>query len=260
MIERSGGGPKRMIGAMARSSPKSQSNLVVRTYAPARRLLIVIALTFLAAFALYVVYELGRFDAGYDRLAVSQERAEHGVNIDRLEKANRELRTRLAELDTIRVGRAREQAEVSRTIGDLQAQVARQTQELAFYRGIVAQSASSPGVKIQQLRIGAGAKPGRYLVRMNLVRSVRPEDVVTGSLALTAEGARGNLAGMLDLAALTGGKVRELPFTFRYFQNFEQEIAIPAGFVPERLTVEVRSGKKGISPVTQTFPWNVDAS
>jgi hypothetical protein len=245
---------------MARSvSSKSSSNLVVRTYAPARRVLTVIALTLLAAFALYVVYELGRFDAGYDRLAVSQERAEHEVGMDRVEKANRELRTRLAELDTIRVGRAQEQAEVSRTIGDLQAQVARQTQELAFYRGIVAQSATSPGVKIQQLRIGTGSKPGRYLVRMNLVRSVRPEDVVTGALALTAEGASGGKAGMLDLGALTGGKVRELPFTFRYFQNFEQEIAIPAGFTPERLTVEVRSGKKGISPVTQTFPWNVDA-
>jgi len=246
---------------MARSvSPKSSSNLVVRTYAPARRVLTVIALTLLAAFALYVVYELGRFDAGYDRLAVSQERAEHEVNMDRLEKANRELRTRLAELDTIRVGRAQEQAEVSRTIGDLQQQVGRQKQELEFYRGIVAQSATSPGVKIQQLRIGAGTKPGRYLVRMNLVRSVRPEDVVTGALALTAEGARdGGAAGMLDLGALTGGKVRELPFTFRYFQNFEQEIAIPAGFTPERLTIEVRSGKKGISPVTQTFPWNVDA-
>jgi hypothetical protein len=245
---------------MARSvSSKSSSNLVVRTYAPARRVLTVIALTLLAAFALYVVYELGRFDAGYDRLAVSQERAEHEVGMDRVEKANRELRTRLAELDTIRVGRAQEQAEVSRTIGDLQAQVARQTQELAFYRGIVAQSATSPGVKIQQLRIGAGSKPGRYLVRMNLVRSVRPEDVVTGALALTAEGASDGKAGMLDLGALTGGKVRELPFTFRYFQNFEQEIAIPAGFTPERLTVEVRSGKKGISPVTQTFPWNVDA-
>jgi hypothetical protein len=249
------------MNAMARSvSSKAPSNIVVRTQAPARRILTVIAVTLLAAFALYVVYELGRFDAGYDRLAVSQERTEHEVTLDRLEKANRDLRTRLAELDTIRVGRAREQAEVSRTIGDLQAQVARQTQELAFYRGIVAQSAISPGVKIQQLRIGPGSKPGRYLVRMNLVRSVRPEDVVTGSLALTAEGVRDNKAGALDLGALTGGKVRELPFTFRYFENFEQEIAIPAGFAPERLTVEVRSGKKGVSPVTQTFPWNVDAS
>lgn len=246
---------------MARNSrSRGSPNLVVRTYAPARRVLTVIALTLLGAFALYVVYELGRFDAGYDRLAVAQERVEHQVGVDRLEKANRELRTRLAELDTIRVGRAREQAEVSRTIGDLQAQVARQTQELAFYRGIVAQSATSPGVKIQQLRIGSGSKPGRYLVRLNLVRSVRPEDVVSGSLAVTAEGVRNDQATALDLAALTGGKVRELRFTFRYFENFEQEISIPAGFAPERLTVEVRSSRKGVSPVTQTFPWNVDAS
>jgi hypothetical protein len=249
------------MSAMPRTSPsRASSNLVVRTHAPARRVLTVIALTLLGAFALYVVYELGRYDAGYDRLAVSQERAEHEVSIDRLEKANRELRTRLAELDTIRVGRAQEQAEVSRSIGDLQAQVARQTQELAFYRGIVAQSAVSPGVKVQQLRITQGSKPGRFLVRLNLMRSQRPEDVVTGALAFTAEGAKGGQPGSLDTAALTGGKLKELPFNFRYFQNFEQEIAIPSGFVPERLTVEVRSGKKGVSPVTQTFPWSVDAS
>lgn len=247
------------MSAMPRIGP-TRSNLVVRTHAPARRVLTVIALTLLAAFALYVVYELGRYDAGYDRLAVSQERAEHEVNLDRLEKANRELRTRLAELDTIRVGRAREQAEVSRTIGELQAQVARQTQELEFYRGIVAQQAVSPGVKVQQLRIGQGSKPGRFVLRLNLMRSQRPDDVVKGSLALTAEGAKNNQPGSLDTAALTGGKLRELPFNFRYFQNFEQEIAIPAGFVPERLTVEVRSSKKGVSPVSQTFPWSVDAS
>jgi hypothetical protein len=248
------------MSAMPRSSPpKTSSNLVVRPHAPVRRVLTVTALTLLAAFALYVVYELGRYDAGYDRLAVSQERAEHEVTLDRLEKANRELRTRLAELDTIRVGRAREQAEVSKAIGDLQAQVARQTQELAFYRGIVAQSAAVPGVKVQQLHIGPGSKPGRFVVRLNLMRSVRPEDVVTGSLALTAEGAKDNKPGSLDTAALTGGKLKELPFNFRYFQNFEQEIAIPTGFTPERLTVEVRSGKKGVSPVSQTFPWTVDA-
>ena len=74
-------------------------------------------------------------------------------------RSNRELRTRLAELDTVRVGRAREQAEVARTIGDLQAQVARQAQELAFYQGIVEQKSTPPlGVKIQQPRISPGER------------------------------------------------------------------------------------------------------
>ncbi len=234
--------------------------MVVRTYAPARRALTVICVTLLSAFTLYVIYELGRYDAGYDRLAVSQERAELHVVIERLEKANRELRTQFAALDTIRIGRAREQAEVSRAIGDLQAQVARQTQELAFYRGIVAQSAVSLGVKIQQLRVLATDKPARFHVHFTLVRSVRPDDVVSGTLVLALEGEGAGQEGSVDLTTLTSGKQRELPFNFRYFENFDQEIAIPRGVRPERLTVELRSSRKGVSPLTQTFLWSVDAS
>src|SRR5215470_2652621 len=133
-------------------------SLVIRTHAPARRLVLISIAAVLVAFAMYIVYELGRFNAGYDRLEAAQQRTELEVEIERLGKANRELRTQLAELDTIRIGRAREQAEVTRTIGDLQAQVARQTQELAFYRGIVAQTAGAVGVKVQQVHISAGNK------------------------------------------------------------------------------------------------------
>src|SRR6267142_4456616 len=129
---------------------------VVRQHTSGLQTALLIAGVLIGLFALYVVYELGRYNAGYDRQAVAQQRTELEVQMEHLEKSNRELRTKLAELDTIRVGRAREQAEVSRGIGDLQAQVARQSQELAFYRGVVAQGATSVGVKIEQLRITAG--------------------------------------------------------------------------------------------------------
>ena len=86
------------------------------------------------------------------------------------------MRTRLAELDTIRVGRAHEQAEVARAMGDLQAQVARQSQELAFYRGVVAQGAAPLGVKIEQLRVTAGVRPATFIVYLSLVRSGRADN------------------------------------------------------------------------------------
>src|ERR1700761_8770459 len=158
-------------------SPDGRPSLVIRTHSPQRRLIFIgIGLVFVAV-AMYFVYELGRFNAGYDRLEVAQQRTELEVQIERLGKSNRELRPQLAELDTIRIGRAREQAEVTRTIGDLQAQVARQTQELAFYRGIVAQRAAAVGVKVQQVHIAAGTKPDRYIIHIALVRSVRPDNV-----------------------------------------------------------------------------------
>jgi hypothetical protein len=242
-------------------SSDGRPSLVIRTHSPARRLVIIGVVSVLAAFALYIVYELGRFNAGYDRLAVAQQRTELEVEIERLGKSNRELRTQLAELDTIRIGRAREQAEVTRTIGDLQAQVARQTQELAFYRGIVAQGAAAVGVKVQQVHITPGTKAQRFMVHIALVRTVRPDSVAIGSVALSIDGAMADgKPTTLDLPALTPGKQKELPFNFRYFENLDQDVALPAGFQPEKVAIEVRSSKKDVAPASQSFPWSVDAS
>jgi hypothetical protein len=242
-------------------SSDGRPNLVIRTHAPTRRLIIIGVLAVLAVFSLYIVYELGRYNAGYDRLEVAQKRTELEVEIERLGKANRELRTQLAELDTIRIGRAREQAEVTRTIGDLQAQVARQTQELAFYRGIVAQNAAAVGVKVQQMHITPGAKAQRFIVHIALVRSVRPDSVAIGSVGLSIDGAIADRKAItLDLPALTPGKQKELPFNFRYFENLDQDVALPAGFQPDKVVIEVRSNKKDVAPASQSFPWRVDAS
>lgn len=239
---------------------RPKPSLVVRPHAPTRRIILIGAIALIGLFATYVIYELGRYNAGYDRLAVSQERTEKEVEIERLEKTNHELRTRLAELDTIRIGREREQAEVARTIGDLQAQVERESQELAFYRGVVSQGAAEIGVKIGQARISAGRKAGQFVIHLSLQRSGRPDTVVTGTLELVVDGAGadGKSDAPLDLPALTAGKLHELPFNFRFYQNFDQEIAVPAGFKPEHLAVEVHSSRKDIAPLVQTFPWNLE--
>ena len=239
---------------------EGKPSVVIRTHAPIRRFIVWGAVPLIGLFALYVVYELGRYDAGYDRLAVAQARTELEVRIERLEKSNRDLRTHLAELDTIRIGRAREQAEVSRTIVDLQAQVARQTQELAFYRGIVAQGTPAVGAKIQQVRITRGSKAGYFVLHLALVRSVRPDNVAVGAIGVSVEGQSNGATTTVDLSTLTAGKVHELAYSFRYFENFDQEVALPAGLKPDHVSIEVRSSRKEIAPLTQTFPWSVDTA
>jgi hypothetical protein len=234
--------------------------LVVRPHAPGLRLALLIATVLVGLFAFYVVYELGRYDAGYDRQAVAQRRTELEVRIEHLEKDNRQLRTQLAELDTIRVGRAREQAEVARAIGDLQAQVARQSQELAFYRGVVAQGAAPLGVKIEQLHISAGSGPASFMVHLSLVRSGRADTSASGTIQLSLEGTSDGAAKSLDLATLTAGRTRELRYNFRYLQSFEQELIVPPAFKPAQLAVEVQSGRHDVAPLRQSFLWSVEAS
>jgi hypothetical protein len=233
---------------------------VVHRRSRARRILVGLATVLIGLFGLYVVYELGRYNAGYDRQAVAQQRTELEVKIEHLEADNRALRTKLAELDTIRLGRAREQAEVARAMGDLQAQVAKQSQELAFYRGVVAQGAANLGVKIEDLRIAAAAQPNVYVVHMALVRSGRAETLAAGTLLFTVDGEFAGGDKTLDLPTLTGGRQQSLRYDFRYFQDFDQELTLPAGFKAAHLVVEVHSNRKDVTPLSQSFLWSVEVA
>jgi len=233
--------------------------VVIRTYAPARRWVIGGLVAVVALFGGYLQFEYGRSRAGFDNLAAIRQRAELRQQIEQRDATIRELRRMAADFETFRAAQDRERSEVSRTIGELQAQVARQSQELTFYKGIVGREANKAEVAIQQLRITptpAGA--GRFKLRLMLVQPVRPDNTVSGAVSLSLEGQQAGAPAKLDTAALTGGQSRELRYSFRYFENMDPEIVIPAGFLPERLTVEVRSSRRGVEPIVQTILWSVE--
>ena len=233
---------------------------VVHQRAPVLRIIVSVAAALIGVFALYVMYELGRYDAGYDRQAVAQQRTELQVQIEQLEKSNRQMRTQLAELDTIRLGHSREQTEIARAMGELQAQVARQSQELAFYRGVLAQNAAIIGVKIEQLHISAGPRPATFIMHLSLVRSGRADTDVTGTVHVNLDGASAEGPKSLELATLTGGKVKELRYEFRYLQNLDQELSVPLALKPEQLVIELQSSHHDVAPLSQSFPWAVESS
>ncbi|MET0293035.1 MAG: DUF6776 family protein [Steroidobacteraceae bacterium] len=238
---------------------QAPGRLVIRTYAPLRRWLIIGGVSVLGGVLLYLAFETGRVSARSADAALVARFPELEAHAAELETLNRELRLKLAAQETGAVGQVRERAEVSRTIGELQAQVARQAQDLAFYRGLAGDSAAAPPVRIQQFRVAPLGAPGRFAIKLVLGRPVRPEDVVAGTLVVTVEGMQGDKPATLDLAQLTGGKSRELRFSYRYLQMIETEIALPAGFAPARSTLEVRVARKDVTPIRQTFLWTTEA-
>ena len=234
--------------------------LIIRTYAPVRRWLVLLVLALLVVLSLYLAYEFGHYQAGFDGIKAAQERAALQDRIDSLDATLKELRVQLASADAQQTARARERSEVARTIGELQADVARQQQELEFYRGIaLPQGSTAAPVRVQQFQILARDEAKRqYLLRFSLNRLVRPEEQIAGQLAIMVDGERNASAASVDLGVLTGGKASLLPFNFRYFASVEQPITLPADFRPQRVTVEVRPGSKGVAPYRQTFVWTVE--
>lgn len=239
---------------------KTHPDLVIRPHAPLRRAILTGALAILGLVAVGAAFEFGQYRAGYNVLAAVQQRAELDSSIKRLQDSNSALQSRIIQLETMTAGHSREDQVVARTIGDLQAQVARQTEELAFYRAVVAEGAPAIGVRVGTVRLAAAKPPGHFLVNVSLVRAGKTDGMTTGSVSLTVDGqgAEGKPV-TLDGQTLAAGGAADVPYDFRYFQDLEQTVILPLNFRPEHLTVEVRSSRKDVAPLQQTFPWSAVA-
>jgi hypothetical protein len=237
--------------------------LVVRTYAPARRLVLVAATVLLGALALYGAFELGRQQAGFDGIQAAQQRAGLEDQIAELQNSAHELRVQQAAAEADQVAQVRERAELARTIGELQAGLGRAQQDLEFYRGIAnPQAGTKPQtVRVQQFQVlTVNAAARQYALRFALNRPTRPEESSSGVLGVTIDGERAGAAARIELTTLTDGKTRELAYSFRYFTSIEQPVTLPADFKAERITIEIRPARRSVAPYRQTFVWNPDVT
>ncbi len=204
------------------------------------------------------VYAIGRAQATFEGRAALADEAGLRAALTAREAEVTRLRREVAELDTLKVAQERERQEVSRTIGELQAEVARQSQQLEFLRGVVGRAGPAAEVTIRQVRVIASAAPGRYRLRIALAQPGRPDRTVAGSVRVGVEGQRGGRTVRLDLREVTAQRVAQLPYRFQYFENIEVEIVLPNGFSPERVVVDVRPAGRNVPPAAQTVLWSID--
>jgi hypothetical protein len=230
--------------------------LVVRAHTPWRGALIWLSIALGGVVALYMVYELGRLDGGYDVFAARQDRRDGNAQIARLEHSNAVLRQQLADLETTRVSGQQERAELARSIAEQQDKLARLSQDLSFYRGIVANGEAAPGIKIERFDLAPVEDGKRFRVRFVLMQTSQPEGTVSGTLQILLQGSSSGRPATLPMQAIATDKRRVTSFSFRFFEDIEQLLALPAGFVPADVVVEARVNRAGAMPLRQVFPWD----
>jgi len=243
---------------MAGNEHMRTGQLIIRRHAPLRRSLVLVLLVVVGAVLLYGMYEWGRYEAGHNQVAVLLERRQLAAHAESLEQENIELRSRIAAVDTSRDVDRKSYADVERTLGELQAQVLRQSEELAFYRGIVAPADGIGGLRIQRFTVQPGGSDRHFRLRLVLVQALRQDALISGTVNVEIEGSLNQVPTRLPLSEATSEEqpVDRLPFSFRYFQNVEHDVMLPEGFEPLSINVEVRSARQ--PAVRQSFPWQID--
>jgi outer membrane murein-binding lipoprotein Lpp len=210
----------------------------------------------LAGVAGWIGYGQGQRSAGHDAAAGADQRAVLEAQIERLEADNKRLNAKVAELEMSRRLDRDAYGQVERTLGDLQSQLARQSDDLAFYRSIVSPADGIQGLRIQRFEVLPGAESREVRLKLTLVQAMRHESVVSGLAQITILGMKDDVPTRYTVGELLGKPRAQLPFSFRYFQTIEQTVTLPEGFQAFETDVEVHSSKLR-TPVEQVFPWKV---
>lgn len=208
------------------------------------------------AFVGWFAYQQGQLSAGHDAAADAVNRKALEEKIGRLEAENSRLNAKVAELEMARRLDRDAYGQIETTLGDLQSQLARQSDDLAFYRSIVSPADGIQGLRIQQYAVVPGAGPRQFVLKLTLVQAMRHENVVAGLVQIELNGMQGDRPTKYSIGDLTGKAGARLPFSLRYFQVIEQAVTLPEGFECFETQVTVTSGKLRF-PLQRSFPWKV---
>jgi hypothetical protein len=214
------------------------------------------AMLLVAATAFWLGRWQGQDAAGYDAAAGARARRTLEAQLARLEARNAKLNARVSELEMARRLDREAYGQVERTLGDLQSRLARQGDDLAFYRSIVSPADGVQGLRIQRFAVRPGTQPREFVIEVTLIQAMRQDGNVSGLVQVVIQGMEGARPTRYSLGQLLGKPHAELPFSFRYFQTIERAVVLPDGFQPFEVEISVKSGRER-SPVRQSFPWKV---
>lgn len=204
----------------------------------------------------YLVFEFGRIQANYNIVDAAAEEQAFLREIDTLEEQIVELKQEIALLETHRDVEREAYQVVETNLTDLQRKIQEQQDAIAFYRGIVSPKDGGRGLRVQDLKLTRGKDERHYNVRLVLVQVMQHDRSVKGVVDLSLEGAQDGVATTYALEQLLPeDDSSSWPFAFRYFQDFDRELILPDGFMPEKINVEVISNTKSIASIKQSFEW-----
>ena len=226
---------------------------VVRSYAPKRRAVLWGSAALLAVALLFGAFELGRYDAGFRVVDSVRGALAASARIRELEADNARQRTQLEAADVARRVDREGYAQVERSLGDMQSQIARLNQDLSFYRGLV-QPESLIHVKVQQMQIVPEAD-GQFRLKFVLMQTGKPESMVAGNAAIVVDGLLHGKPRTFSFAELSPSRRVSLAYSFRYFEDYDELIRMPPGFEPTRVGVEIHSGRDSSHGFRQAFVW-----
>ena len=201
-------------------------------------------------------FTLGRGYQAYELDHLQLERETLKSQIDDLETRNSNLVKKNAQLlGTSKIEHDAYQL-ANQTLVKHQQEILALKEELAFYQGIVSPSSSALGVNLQSFKVEEKKGQDLHGFKLVLTKSGKSNRKVKGKFKIVFRGDKAGTATEFKLEdILAGKKEKSQAFNFRYFQVFEGDFAMPAGFIPYEAEIHINPSTKKVKSLTETISW-----
>jgi len=201
-------------------------------------------------------FYLGRGYQSYELEHLQLERETLISRIAELENRNHNLVQKNAHLD----GSSKIERDAYELANEelvrLQQELLAQKEELVFYRGIVSPSDTALGVNLQSFEMRKKNSQNRYSFKMILTKRGKSTRKVSGGADVRIRGETDGGVSELKLSDLALEKSEKVTkFSFRYFQVFEGDIALPEGFEPFEVEIGIKPTTKKVKSFSETISW-----
>lgn len=231
------------------------SHLVVKSHRPLQFSLAIILLSMLIAFLTWLFLDSSHWSYIYARFGANHDQKLLWEANQELERENTALRERLMVLERTTTLDKQTSALVQDEIRDLQEEVFRLKGELQFYQGIMEATGEGKGLDVQGIFVRPLSRGNGYRLKLILTHVSNKDSVAEGMMDVSIEGIQDGGAHFLNLKDVTLDQTIDLTFNFRNFKRFESNLALPAGFAPQRVFVELQPKDKKQSKIKKIFDW-----
>jgi hypothetical protein len=227
------------------SAPKMR----VVSHHPLQRVLWGAGVAVVCGLTAYIGYWFGGAKAGLDAEYVASLETQQSANIERISK----LQANLVAVGLNDDVDAQTAQELRETIKSLRDDIAALTEEVTFYKSLMAPSSLARGLQIAEFEIQPTTTNDQFTFHLLLTQVESRRDWIQGDLDLLV---RGSDQQVLSLTEIADDDTYPLKFRFRYFQDLSGVITLPEGFEPESVEVTARRRGASTKDLTKSFVWN----
>ncbi|MDW3096451.1 MAG: DUF6776 family protein [Gammaproteobacteria bacterium] len=184
-----------------------------------------------------------------------QSVAELRVDLGKANKDLKSLRREVARLTRSTQVELQAAEQTKQTLREKEMEILKLTEELVFYRSLLAPEKSKVGVEIRDFSLRSTGQ-SEYYYDFLLTQSSRSKRVAKGKINVTIDGKQNGKMHRIEVFDVAAAASDTIKYSFKYFQRLNGAFELPDNFEPKKILVEIKPEAKSKQPIQLSYSWN----